>query len=96
MGNLVSCPDCSREVSAMAVSCPQCGRPMAATVIEKTGKTYKQRQLIAGLLMIIGVIFIIIGIGSESSGTSVFGALLMAVGLITYLTARVGAWWKHG
>lgn len=27
-GNLISCPDCQKEVSKLAQACPGCGRPM--------------------------------------------------------------------
>ena len=26
---LITCPDCQRQVSDLAVACPQCGRPIA-------------------------------------------------------------------
>lgn len=41
--NLISCPDCSNEVSRLAASCPKCGRPI------------RSRQSAVGLLAAIGI-----------------------------------------
>lgn len=29
---LITCPDCSKEISSSADSCPHCGRPMSTSI----------------------------------------------------------------
>lgn len=98
---LAKCPDCGKDVSDQASSCPNCGHPVKAVVIEQTAKKYKAMQLLGIFLIIIGIFSLFGSLGSTSSESSgMFGfsggsALLIFVGLICYIAARMQAWWHH-
>jgi hypothetical protein len=95
--SLTTCRDCGASISDMAPACIQCGAPLprphadAAAVVttEQTGKKFKGAQL-AGVLMIIA------GVVSCSSGEPRATGWLLVGGFFLYLGARVGAWWHHG
>ncbi|MCY1287200.1 hypothetical protein D9M68_176650 [compost metagenome] len=61
-----------------------------AVQIEQTSKRYKGRMLIGVLLCCIGVVM------AMASESSLWGVIVIVVGLITYFAARFGAWWNHG
>lgn len=104
---LIHCAECNREISDRAVSCPGCGAPIAAQpsgpdsaeavqTIQATGKSWKGQQLLAFLLIAIGV-FVAVGWGAAGSGTgAAAGSIMFIVGFIWFIGARVGAWWHHG
>src|SRR5688572_17085568 len=54
---LVTCTECSKEISDKAASCIHCGAPRSqAVTIEQTGKSLKAQQIIAAALFIFGLI----------------------------------------
>ena len=92
---LIDCPACDRQVSEAAVACPQCGHPIARQVahrptvqtVEQTGKVWKLWQVIGGLTMTVGSLYgMLFGYGIE----------VFFLGLVFYLSGRMGAWWSHG
>lgn len=62
---------------------------MKPTVTEQTGKRYKGRMLLGGLLACVGVVLIVAGAGLA-------GPALFLGGLGLYFAGRFGAWWNHG
>lgn len=96
---LVTCPDCSREISSAAASCPQCGRPMQGqrpVHIEQSLKEFRIAQ-VAGLALLLGVAPICCAIGALAVGSIGFaiGAFVGFVGLVVFLSATAGAWWNR-
>lgn len=101
---LIPCPACERQISEMAPACPGCGHPVASTraapqampaspafvqTIEQTSKTYKAMQLI-GIAMILSS-FVACSLDSPGAGW-----LLILLGFLVHLAARMGAWWNNG
>ena len=95
---LVSCAECGNQVSDRASACPRCGNPIfSATEIAATGtpitttqttsKRFKAHQLIAALVICVGVVVTMSGEG--------FGSVLLLIGLVWLLSARFRAWWHH-
>lgn len=81
------------------------------TTIEKTGKGWKLAQLIGGLLIFGGIIGLVVAFSlassaspqgmTEGEGASVgviglLSVVALPTGLVTWITARLGAWWCHG
>ena len=101
---LISCPECSKEVSNSAPSCPNCGVGIASlkeakaagaplTTVQETSKKLKLHTLISILAIIIGVVWWIgTPEGNEPSGIAI---LLVAGGLVWYLVTRFRIWWHH-
>ena len=87
----------------MAPSCPGCGHPAELTqataassrprpavqTVEQTSKQYKMMQLV-GVGMMLGSAV------ACSQGSADGSALLLLLGLIVYVAARMGAWWNNG
>lgn len=89
----------------MAPACPGCGHPAAALnpqsvssprqstshiqTIEQTSKKYKLGQLI-GMGLIVGSVV------ACSSRQFHGGAWLLILGLVIYISSRMGAWWNNG
>lgn len=96
---LINCSECGAQVSDKAAACPQCGAPPAAAAkigseggvvtTQQTGKGWKIAQAIAACLMIAGVT-------SCSLQNYPASAMLWMLGVMLWLGARIGAWWKHG
>jgi hypothetical protein len=102
---LIQCPECSREISSAAASCPHCGCPPLLTahkadvVTEKTSKPYKAALMISVGVMMLGLFgtcaSVPTGNASAGAGFAIF-FLILFVGLIATVAAKVGAWWEHG
>ena len=102
---LVPCQACSREISTEATACPGCGHPAALrapgppvldrptesehVTIEKTSKALKGAQLLAVLVMILGI-------GGCAAGSKPFGSPMFMIGFATYALVRFSIWWNHG
>jgi hypothetical protein len=65
--------------------------PRTPTTIERTSKQWKGGQLIGALLVIVGVIMAI-----ASQDSAVHGGVVMLIGFVVFVGARVGAWWHNG
>lgn len=104
---LINCPDCGTSVSDRAAACVKCGAPIAAQAnpaaadfgsprvqtIEQTGKGYKAQQALGVVATMTGIVMMVAG--ETGSSANVFGAIVAGIGLIVYLSARLGAWWNH-
>lgn len=96
---LITCHECNAQVSSEAAACPKCGAPIksdAANVAagrvvttQQTSKVFKVGQLLAALLMVIGVV-------SCSQGERVASASWWIAGVVLWVAARLGAWWRNG
>lgn len=60
-----------------------------AQTIEKTDKTWKGLQLIAGLILLLGI-------GGCMTGDFGSGCGLVFLGLVMCMAASFGAWWTNG
>lgn len=59
------------------------------TTIQQTAKRFK-------LLMLLGVVAILLGLAAFLiTPWSYFAAALLVLGLISYASGKVGAWWHH-
>lgn len=99
---LINCPECAKSVSDKAANCPDCGFPIyqaassggniasidPATTIEQTSKKWKKIKIIAGLLILIGIIV-------SSSDSPAIGAWILFAGLCSAVYAGFGSWWHH-
>ncbi len=104
---LINCPDCGQPVSDQASACPKCARPLGQSVaslgrgpvqtVEQTGKKWKMAMAVSGGFIVVGgVMFGASYKNGQSGGVGAVGAVLLALGLVGYLIARLGAWWQHG
>jgi hypothetical protein len=93
---LIDCEECGAKMNDKASVCIKCGAPLDSTpsalapasgvvTTQQTGKKYKGAQLFGAVLMCVGV--------AKERGAA---AGLGTVGLLVYLSARIGAWWNHG
>jgi hypothetical protein len=58
---LITCPDCSAEVSDAAPACPKCGRPMVAAPVAPKGRV-EAKTVHAGigvLVQLVGAVFLL-------------------------------------
>ncbi len=96
---LIPCSACGKQISEMASSCPSCGHPTAASVppakrpavqtIEQTSKGYKLGQMAGVAIICASLVACVAGKTDASAGLAFFG-------LIVWIGARTGAWWKNG
>jgi len=93
---LVTCPDCSKEISDIAVSCPSCGRPMHPVQIEKTAKKHKGNQAKGLILLPIGFIVLISGVVNNRLAIVFIGLVIVLIGGTTWFKGKTQAWWNHG
>lgn len=104
---LITCPDCGQQVSDQAAACPQCARPLGQSVaslgrgpvqtVEQTGKKWKLPMAIfGGMAALGGILFAASYDKGELGGAGALGAVLLAIGLVGFIVARIGAWWQHG
>lgn len=91
---LISCPDCQTKVSNNAPSCPKCGYPLKATTVEQTSKKWKALQLLAFVLILIGMPWTCIG--AMVGNIPLEAMSLFVAGLLVWLIASICAWWYHG
>lgn len=93
-----SCPTCGYPVHAT-------GSPSAAkgatdynppvTTIEQTSKKWKAVQLAGAIMMIIGIVSCLSVAATGDVDNPPVIIHLGSIGLLVYITGRVGAWWHH-
>jgi hypothetical protein len=101
---LITCPECSRDVSDEAAACPHCGypvrrparRPEPVQVIEKTGRGWKAVRVLGWFLIVGGVLVLRAGRPAHDPRRGRVGWWMTAAGAACLVTSRVGAWWYHG
>ncbi len=67
--------------------------PRFVRTIEKTGKGYKAWMAAGVLMILLGFVMIA---ATMANGGSPIGVPVALVGLLIYVSARIGAWWNHG
>lgn len=55
---MITCPDCSKEISDIAPACPNCGRPQLAPVLTPPPPPIIPPKRTIGILLGIGILFI--------------------------------------
>ena len=97
---LIECDECGAMVSDKASACVKCGAPLNTGMVplakadgkvvttQQTGKKYKALQLL-------GVVMILAGVVSCTAKETTVAVGLLAIGLLVFLGARIGAWWHH-
>jgi len=98
---LISCEDCKKEISTMAVNCPNCGRPnekAGIVTIEKTQKKYKEKSVFGVVLMLIaiGIGGTLLNAGVESRAGLFLPFAIFVIGFIVWIRSGVGKWYDHG
>ncbi len=107
--SIITCPDCSQNVSDQAPACPGCGYPVASVLdpigsgrdsgrgvqtVEATGKGWKGVQLVGGFIFL--AMMALTCAANADSANPVFFVLGAIGGLVLFVLGRVGAWWHHG
>lgn len=103
---LITCSECSNQVSDKAESCPKCGAPIAnaretvaagTTVhtIQGTAKKFKLQTLLSITLLIIGFVWMITISSVPQEEVSPVPGLLIFIGIVWYLVNRFRIWWHH-
>ena len=112
---LIDCPDCGKRVSSQARASANCARALtsdpygpvaaagpngfSATTIEATGKKWKGMQVVAVILIFLGM-FACIGaaLGADKSDNTMITVSVLGffAGMGLFIAAGVGAWWNHG
>ena len=92
--SLVACSECAKQISDKAAACPHCGAPIArplehTVTTQTTSKKFKLQELAGVMLLIVGMLIAII---AGTGGVRLTGAIMMAGGVVIYISARVGAW----
>jgi hypothetical protein len=65
--------------------------------IERTAKKWKLLWLIGIVYILVGLIVMRIGYsGQPDMPVIVVGGVIVAVGLVLYVYAKIAAWWYHG
>jgi hypothetical protein len=87
---LITCPDCSKEISDLAPACPNCGRPAALPAVADDREKQKKREAakryntVSWLLFALAVLALFAGLWQ-------FAALVFTIALILsiiYLVKR--------
>jgi len=66
---LITCPDCSNQVSDSAPSCPKCGRPVTKPLLQRNVGCGTIVLVIAGLIILANVVRVMQGPTSHSSNS---------------------------
>lgn len=96
---LIKCSECGKEISDKAEACPACGNPLQAqkiqkpVVIEQTSKNWKAIQLVSGILIVVGLFYLMIG-HSEVTLRGI-GTILLLLGIAGSIIGKMGAWWNN-
>lgn len=101
---LISCPECTKQISDMAPACPSCGVPVASVreskgsgttlnTMQETSKKLKLQSVLSVSLMGLGVI--LIGATKDGGDPSTAGPLMLGGGLMWFIVNRIRIWWHH-
>jgi hypothetical protein len=77
-------------------------RPRRPMLIEQTSKTFKAHMLVGAGIAIVGVFMMCGGAGAtdphsrDPNPFPFIGLLMLLLGLLWFMIAKVGAWWHHG
>ena len=85
---LISCPECSTNVSDKALSCPSCGCPIAATPAPASVATHPTAVTVAksrGVYIILGILFGAFGFHNFYSGHNLSGGIKIGTILLAFV-----------
>ena len=86
---LISCSECSKEVSDKASSCPNCGAPISSSPsVSLNPQSHANVTRTGAKWEGIGFILIIVGMIMAMASQGGFGSLLLVVGFIVFLVGR--------
>jgi len=94
---LIACTECNSQISDKAAACPKCGAPTSSkkgvVTTQQTSKVFKIFQIVGVLMVIAGVV----NCSGTPTGGDPFGTVgLLLLGLVVFIGARIGAWWRNG
>ena len=89
---LMICPDCSKEVSTLALACPHCGRPIQAIPQQKAiiKNIHVNYIMLVACLCMVGMMIYIIYAGLGAYMLMIPGTALVGTGVI-FLVYRLVA-----
>ena len=95
---LISCPECYKNVSTLAVSCPNCGAPISKAketkaTIQATRKELKLHTLLSILVICISFVWIVVAVQADKN--PFIAAFIFFGGIVWYLVTRFYIWWHH-
>lgn len=104
---LMNCPECSSQVSSIAVSCSHCGAPIASggqavgvplTTVQETSKRLKIHIIFSSILFWFGFL----GFAAEiwhgnppKQNVLNTSTSVWGIGFVWYLLTRCRIWWHH-
>ena len=105
---LISCPECTKQVSNTAATCPHCGAPIAEVstnkaagvalvTVQETSKKLKLQIIFASIVFWVGVVWLFSGFNTRQNGAEPSGiaGMAMNIGLIWYVVTKFRIWWNH-
>jgi len=94
------CPNCGKEIPDDSKFCLYCGYQTSKVngkdrvqTIELTSKRLKKQLLYSVALIVIGLV--LVGSGKPGSTTQYFGGLVIFIGFVWLIIARIKIWWNH-
>lgn len=97
--DMVECADCGACLSVQAEICAECGYPHTArksqqTPLEETDSAHaalKEYRMLQGA----GLIVVLAGILAAAVDSRLAAAVALTIGIATYLSGLLGAWWNR-
>ena len=93
---LITCPECSKQVSEHTVSCPNCGYAIGSAIKQKSKKLQFQYTL-SILLLIAGGVWIFVLVSSEEAVGKqdlIIPVLMTVVGLVWAIVIKIRGMWQ--
>lgn len=98
-----TCPGCGRPMKAAPAPLPfgapgsgvmPAGGPKPV-VIEQTSKKLKLQVLLSVVCVLLSVVILVAGLGTQTTWISILGGLVFLGGLGWFIATRVLIWWQH-
>ncbi len=91
----MACTECGARLPALAEICPECSYPVtelareAGEAAEAALKEYKLIRLLGGAVIAGGIV-------AAVADSPIAAAVSIPIGIATYVTGLLGAWWNSG
>src|SRR4051794_9912175 len=85
---LVTCPDCSKQISDRVRACPQCGRPLRRQLSAGTKRWQTTRTVVIAVFFG-GLVLIVAGVSVPNQTVGGIGMLASFLAAVFYVTARI-------
>ncbi|WP_292935250.1 hypothetical protein [Noviherbaspirillum sp.] len=91
----IACTECGARLPANAEICGECSYPVTAhareanEVTQATIKEYRLIQILGGAVIAGGLI-------AAAADSPIAAAVSITIGIATYITGLLGAWWNTG